>query len=177
MGAYTVYTAHQATIPPPPPLPILRPLRRYSFSQCFIDPERCFVCINKLENLPRTHTQTDRQTDREFNYRGRSYPLWIVGGSGPIEKVSTVTGGDKGEVRYCFKCGLEDHITKDCKKTGPLKCVAHPEATSHKNQACWIWRKANNLPVTTINRSSSKDREKKTPPPPGGAGSGGPPPC
>ena len=72
MGAYTVYTAHQATIPPPPPLPILRPLRRYSFSQCFIDPERCFVCINKLENLPRTHTQTDRQTDREFNYRGHS---------------------------------------------------------------------------------------------------------
>ena len=84
MGAYTVYTAHQATIPPPPPLPILRPLRRYSFSQCFIDPERCFVCINKLENLPRTHKQTDKQTDREFNYRGHSYPLWIVGVSGPI---------------------------------------------------------------------------------------------
>ena len=28
--------------------------------------------------------QTDRQTDREFNYRGHSYPLWIVGVSGPI---------------------------------------------------------------------------------------------
>ena len=28
--------------------------------------------------------QTDKQTDREFNYRGHSYPLWIVGGSGPI---------------------------------------------------------------------------------------------
>ena len=28
---------------------------------------------------------TDReQTDREFNYRGHSYPLWIVGVSGPI---------------------------------------------------------------------------------------------
>ena len=41
-----------------------------------------------LENLPRTSRQTDkhtnRQTDREFNYRGHSYPLWIVGGSGPI---------------------------------------------------------------------------------------------
>merc|ERR1719167_274651 len=24
------------------------------------------------------------QTDREFNYRGHSYPLWIVGMSGPI---------------------------------------------------------------------------------------------
>merc|ERR1711905_74718 len=38
----------------------------------------------KLENLPRTSTQTHRQTNREFNYRGHSYPLWIVGGSGPI---------------------------------------------------------------------------------------------
>ena len=27
---------------------------------------------------------TNRQTHREFNYRGHSYPLWIVGGSGPI---------------------------------------------------------------------------------------------
>ena len=37
-----------------------------------------------LENLPRTDKQTDKQTNREFNYRGHSYPLWIVGGSGPI---------------------------------------------------------------------------------------------
>ena len=28
--------------------------------------------------------QTDRQTNRDFKYRGHSYPLWIVGGSGPI---------------------------------------------------------------------------------------------
>ena len=28
--------------------------------------------------------QTNKQRDREFNYRGHSYPLWIVGGSGPI---------------------------------------------------------------------------------------------
>ena len=27
---------------------------------------------------------TVRQTGREFNYRGHSYPLWIVGVSGPI---------------------------------------------------------------------------------------------
>ena len=27
--------------------------------------------------------QTNKQRDREFNYRGHSYPLWIVGGSGP----------------------------------------------------------------------------------------------
>ena len=31
-----------------------------------------------------TNRQTNKQTDREFNYRGHSYPLWIVGGSGPI---------------------------------------------------------------------------------------------
>ena len=28
--------------------------------------------------------QTNKQRDREFNYRGHSYPLWIVGVSGPI---------------------------------------------------------------------------------------------
>ena len=28
--------------------------------------------------------QTNRQTDREFNYRGHSYPLWIVGGAGQL---------------------------------------------------------------------------------------------
>ena len=27
--------------------------------------------------------QTNKQRDREFNYRGHYYPLWIVGGSGP----------------------------------------------------------------------------------------------
>jgi len=44
-------------------------------------------CRKKLENLQRTSKQTDRQTDkqtnREFKYRGHSYPLWIVGVSGP----------------------------------------------------------------------------------------------
>ena len=36
-------------------------------------------------NLMRTdREQTDRQTDREFNYRGHSNPSWIVGLSGPI---------------------------------------------------------------------------------------------
>ena len=42
------------------------------------------MCIDKLENLLRTEKETDRQTDREFKYRGHSYPLWIVGESGPI---------------------------------------------------------------------------------------------
>ena len=43
-----------------------------------------------LENFMRTDREqrTDRQTDREFNYRGHSYPLWIVGVSGPI--ISTI---------------------------------------------------------------------------------------
>ena len=86
-----------------------------------------------------------------------------------------MTGGDKGEVRYCFKCGLEDHIAKDCKKSSPLKCIAHPEATSYENRACWISRKANNLPVTIVSRSLSKERERKTTPPIGGAGNGAPP--
>ena len=34
--------------------------------------------------MPRTHPQTDRYKDREFNYRGHSYPLWIVGVNKPI---------------------------------------------------------------------------------------------
>ena len=46
------------------------------------------MSINKLENLMRTdnrqRTENREQTDREFNYRGHSYPLWIVGVSGPI---------------------------------------------------------------------------------------------
>ena len=93
------------------------------------------------------------------------------------EKVSSVTGGDKGEARYCYKCGAEQHIAKDCKKTGPLKCIAHPGATSHENRARWIWRKENNLLVTTtfpipIKKPPSKDRENKSTPPPGGAGGG-----
>ena len=85
MGAYTVYTAHQATIPPPPPLPILRPLRRYSFSQCFIDPERCFVCINKLENLPRTDKQTHRQTENSIT-EATLIPCGSSGGAGQYEQ-------------------------------------------------------------------------------------------
>ena len=42
---------------------------------------------SKLENFRRTENReqrTDRQIDREFNYRGHSYPLWIVGVNGPI---------------------------------------------------------------------------------------------
>ena len=38
--------------------------------------------IVELENLRRTENR--EQTDREFNYRGHFYPLWIVGLSGPI---------------------------------------------------------------------------------------------
>ena len=40
--------------------------------------------IRKFAQNKQTDKQTDRQTDREFNYRGHSYPLWIVGGSRPI---------------------------------------------------------------------------------------------
>ena len=38
------------------------------------------------ENKIRKFAQ-NRQADREFNYRGHSYPLWIVGVSGPIRGV------------------------------------------------------------------------------------------
>ena len=40
--------------------------------------------IRKFAQNTPTHRSTDRSTDREFNYRGHSYPLWIVGVSGPI---------------------------------------------------------------------------------------------
>ena len=33
-----------------------------------------------------SNTQTNKQTNRDFKYRGHSYPLWIVGGSGPIKE-------------------------------------------------------------------------------------------
>ena len=75
MGAYTVYTAHPA--PPHRPLPISWPICWYSFSRYFIDHKRCFVCINKLENLLRTNRQ------RIQNLRPLLSP-WIVGVSGPI---------------------------------------------------------------------------------------------
>ena len=44
-----------------------------------------YYTVVQLENLMKTDRQrTDRQTDREFNYRGHSNPQWIVGLSGPI---------------------------------------------------------------------------------------------
>ena len=41
---------------------------------------------NKQTNK-QTDKQTNKQTDREFKYRGHSYPLWIVGVSGPIDNL------------------------------------------------------------------------------------------
>ena len=41
--------------------------------------------ILSYDMISENFRRTDReQTDREFNYRGHSYPLWIVGVSGPI---------------------------------------------------------------------------------------------
>ena len=51
----------------------------------------------------RTDKQTDKQTDREFNYRGHSYPLWIVGGSGPIRRSSSVLTAQTAAALYCRK--------------------------------------------------------------------------
>ena len=55
-------------------------IRRYSFSQHFIDPERCFVSINKLENLPRTDKQTDRQTENSIT-EATLIPCGLSGGA------------------------------------------------------------------------------------------------
>ena len=62
-------------------------VHRYSFSQRFYEPQRPYTAQKNQKICPHTENrQTDRQrTDREFNYRGHSYPLWIVGVSGPIE--------------------------------------------------------------------------------------------
>ena len=45
------------------------------------------LCWRKIRT---DREQTDRQTDREFKYRGHSYPLWIVGGSWPIKVTGNV---------------------------------------------------------------------------------------
>ena len=52
---------------------------------------RKYVTYRIRKNVTEDRTQrtdreqrTDRFTEREFNYRGHSYPLWIAGGSGPI---------------------------------------------------------------------------------------------
>ena len=47
---------------------------------------------------------------------------------------------------YCFKCGDKAHIAKDC-TVQDLKCDIHPNSKSHNKIACYIYRKANNLPV------------------------------
>ena len=36
----------------------------------------------------REQTENRQRKDREFNYRGHSYPLWIVRVSGPIRKLA-----------------------------------------------------------------------------------------
>ena len=49
---------------------------------------------------------------------------------------------------YCFKCGDKAHIAKDC-TVQDLKCDIHPNSKSQSKMACFIYRKANNLPVRT----------------------------
>ena len=40
--------------------------------------------IRKFAQNTQTNPQINTQTNRDFKYRGHSYPLWIVGESGPI---------------------------------------------------------------------------------------------
>ena len=58
------------------------------------------------------------------------------------DMVAAVTDKDM----YCFKCGDKAHIVKDC-TVQDLKCDIHPNSKSHNKIACYIYRKANNLPV------------------------------
>ena len=69
---------------------------------------------------------------------------------------------------YCFNCGEASHTVKECTVQGDLKCDIHPNLKSHAKLACYIYRKANNMPVR--NRShpeGPKDTDTNTAPPPG----------
>ena len=79
--------------------------------------------------------------------------------------------GNKGEAKYCFRCGENAHISKDCPKKGELKCSAHPDFSSHTNLACYFYRKANGLPISARHgpgsdrsKDSSQTRTGGTPP-------------
>ena len=70
--------------------------------------------------------------------------------SGSNETVSQVTSdGDKEKEKYCFRCEETLHRVKECPKQGDLKCKAHPNSKSHTDFACFYYRKANNLPIST----------------------------
>ena len=65
----------------------------------------------------------NRQTDREFNYRGHSYPLWIVGGAG--QQVAGASFGgllliclltftlNKKSLAYSLQFGSKYHLSLD----------------------------------------------------------------
>ena len=87
-------------------------------------------------------------------------------------KEETIAGAgvQENNVKYCFKCGDPQHFARDCKKPDPFSCAIHQSATSHDSLACYIWRKANNMPVAQ--RPPSKDRKKDGPPGAQGDGTG-----
>ena len=61
------------------------------------------------------------------------------------EIIANVTDKDKDE--YCLRCGDMSHTVKECTVQGNLKCDIHPNFKSHAKLACFIYRKANNMPV------------------------------
>ena len=64
------------------------------------------------------------------------------------------------------------HRIKECPKKGDLKCKAHPNSTSHTELACFYYRKANGLPISTRPcQDGSKDSSRSGPTPPPGKGS------
>ena len=78
------------------------------------------------------------------------------------DETVAAAGVQDNNVKYCFKCGDSQHFVRDCKKTGPFSCSVHPNATSHDRPACYIWCKANSMPVAP--RPPSKERKKENSP-------------
>ena len=64
---------------------------------------------------------------------------------------------------YCFKCGEAFHMVKECTVQGDLKCNIHPNSKSYAKLACFIYRKANNMPVKVRSRPDGP-KDTTTPP-------------
>ena len=67
--------------------------------------------------------QTNKQRDREFNYRGHSYPLWIVRGSGPKADENCVKDSKKHK-----KISTSDTILKTADREAFVTLKDHKES-------------------------------------------------
>ena len=85
------------------------------------------------------------QTERNKSRRQRKKDKKKAAGTEIIAQVTTST--EKKKDKYCFRCGDTSHKVMECTKQGDLKCKIDPNSKSHKELACFYYRKANNLPV------------------------------